>query len=213
MWAHFITDIIDIFFPPHEDVLKVRKLDYEKFATYVHLSFNEPHSTYTSLPYSEDAVRAVIRANKFYHDHHAAKLLGEVLGDMLIASREEYALIEHSAPWVLAAIPVSRARRDERGGNQVEWIINEVPKNIQNSFTYTPHLLERIHRESQTHLSKKERIQNMAGVFSVSDTTLIKGTTVVLVDDVIETGATMKDAMRALHEAGAKKVIGVVLAK
>ncbi len=76
-------------------------------------------------------------------------------------------------------------------------------------------MLQRANRVSQIEVPKEVRELNIAGAFSVPDSTRAKvaGKNVLVVDDVSETGATMKDMHRALYEAGAHLVIGVALAK
>lgn len=64
--------------------------------------------------------------------------------------------------------------------------------------------------KAQAGLNKMERAQNIKNSFIVLRR--LDGKTVIVVDDVITTGATLKEAARALKDVGAKKVIGVTLA-
>lgn len=60
--------------------------------------------------------------------------------------------------------------------------------------------------ETQTHLSRDKRAENMKSAFSASPNTSLKQKRIVLVDDVFTTGATTNDCARALHDAGAEEV-------
>ena len=65
----------------------------------------------------------------------------------------------------------------------------------------------------QAHLNRPERRQNQEGVFRVTRPASVKGRTVLLVDDVLTTGATAHSAARALRAAGAKQVVVAVIAR
>ena len=66
---------------------------------------------------------------------------------------------------------------------------------------------------SQVGLSRTQRAENMQGAFKVADGAAVKGRNVVLVDDVLTSGATANAASRALIRAGAKRVDVLVLAR
>jgi phosphoribosylpyrophosphate synthetase len=61
--------------------------------------------------------------------------------------------------------------------------------------------------------SPTERTANVRGLYTVSDRSVILGRTIILVDDVLTTGATMRECAQALWAAGARNVMGVVLAR
>jgi ComF family protein len=67
--------------------------------------------------------------------------------------------------------------------------------------------------QSQVGLTKVERIDNMQGAFRVRDGASVRGLNVVLVDDVLTSGATANAASRALLRAGAKRVDALVFAR
>ena len=59
----------------------------------------------------------------------------------------------------------------------------------------------------------KQRRENVAGVYALDDGADVSGLRILLVDDVVTTGATMSEAARILRKAGAKSVFGVTLAR
>ena len=61
-------------------------------------------------------------------------------------------------------------------------------------------------------LGPEERKRNIRGAFSVPDPALVRGKRVLLIDDVLTTGATVSEASRMLLEAGAKSVDVATLA-
>jgi len=65
----------------------------------------------------------------------------------------------------------------------------------------------------QVELSEGERKENIKGVFIIEKPEKIRGRKILLVDDVYTTGSTMKECAQLLKKAGAKEVIGIVIAR
>jgi competence protein ComFC len=110
---------------------------------------------------------------------------------------------------------MSAKRRSERGWNQTEILCEEILRlHEENLFEYAPHaLVKEKHTESQARtLSKRDRMTNVQLTMEVRDPEKIKNRNIVLLDDVTTTGATFKDARRALKEAGARKILCLALA-
>lgn len=61
-------------------------------------------------------------------------------------------------------------------------------------------------------LSEQERAENLKNAFAVTEAKALKGKNILLVDDILTTGATMAECAKVLREAGAKSVRGLVLA-
>lgn len=217
MHRHFFSSIIDLLFPPHPDVLATRSLIKTELHALISPSFSEPSNILTGLSYAHPSVRALIRANKFHSDQRAAQMLGEVLFELLAYIQEEYAFTHIGTTWILIPMPSSSERRAQRGGNQVEHIIKTLPKKTLHSLSYAPHILQRHHRKSQIQVTRAQRVENIRDAFYVSKkrraNNTLRGASILLIDDVSESGATMHDAMRALQEAGTEKIIGIALAR
>ena len=67
-------------------------------------------------------------------------------------------------------------------------------------------------RNQATLITKKERTENVKGVYTVVDPDVVKGKHILLLDDIITTGATPSDCARVLLTAGAKEVICAAIA-
>jgi len=107
----------------------------------------------------------------------------------------------------LVPVPLHRAKERERGYNQCTSICEGVSSVLGQPVL--PGLLRRLrYTESQTNLTPEERRVNVRGAFSVrrAEVNLIRGKRLVLVDDVLTTGATVMASAEALHRAGAGSV-------
>jgi len=60
--------------------------------------------------------------------------------------------------------------------------------------------------------NRRKRLENIKGAFFIKDKEKIKGKTILLIDDVVTTGGTLKEASLVLKEAQAKKVCAFTLA-
>ena len=79
---------------------------------------------------------------------------------------------------------------------------------------YAPELLLRTRAtQSQGGLSRQARKRNLAGAFAVSPGATVAGQTVILIDDVMTTGATLNAAAGVLHRAGAAEVRALTIAR
>jgi len=117
-------------------------------------------------------------------------------------------------PWpvdALVPIPLSRGRQAQRGYNQV--MLVAVPLADSMNLPTLPSALCRM-RETRTQvgLNAHERRQNVQQIFQ-ADSRLVRGRRILLMDDVITTGATIADAARALREAGASAVYAFSIAR
>lgn len=114
---------------------------------------------------------------------------------------------------LIIPIPLFYRRFNWRGFNQAELIAKSLADMIQQD--YQPNILLRIKESKpQADISEKtERLKNPNNVFRISDNISFKDKTIILVDDICTTGATLNECAKILKEAGAKKVIGLVFAR
>lgn len=107
---------------------------------------------------------------------------------------------------IIVPVPLHKIRENMRGYNQAEIIADTLDLGEKLK------ALKRVKLTSaQTELNEDERKLNPIGAFSCIKN--VEGMSVILVDDVFTTGATMEAAARALREAGAKEVWGFVVAR
>ena len=111
----------------------------------------------------------------------------------------------------MVPIPLGKKRLKERGYNQVAMVVK--PLSLHLGIDYRPAALVRAREtRSQVGLSATERKQNVVNAFQ-ADKNKVDGRTVLLMDDVSTTGATLSSAADALYASGAKEVYAVTLAR
>ncbi len=112
--------------------------------------------------------------------------------------------------WVVP-VPLHWRRHYGRGYNQAEALARELARRLDRSF-HAP-LRRVIHAPKLATLSAPARARVLREAFRARESSAIRGRTVLLVDDVLTTGATCGAAARALKRAGAKKVVVAVMAR
>ncbi|AMO22797.1 ComF family protein [Ramlibacter solisilvae] len=131
-----------------------------------------------------------------------------------------FAILLRSAPWVepvleqadlVVPMPLSRERLAERGFNQSLVLARRLaPRRVRHDL-----LLRVRHTRSQAALDRQARLANIKGAFAVDPMRVadVRGRRVVIVDDVMTSGASMYAAAEALRAAQAAGVTGIVLAR
>lgn len=113
---------------------------------------------------------------------------------------------------IVVGVPMTEEKQKQRGYNQA----NELAKNLAKfvNLPYDELTLKKIkNTDRQVDLEFEQRSKNVCDAFWVTDRKTFKGKDVLLVDDVLTTGATCDECAKALKKGGAKKVIVLTLAR
>jgi ComF family protein len=104
----------------------------------------------------------------------------------------------------LIPVPLASARKRERGYNQSELLARGLSRHWQ--IPVLDGVIARLRAtESQTRLTPEQRQSNVAGSFEIgSGIEALTGAHVVIVDDVVTTGATLNECAKVLYQAGAR---------
>lgn len=112
----------------------------------------------------------------------------------------------------LACVPLHHVRQRERGYNQARLLADGLARRLGKPVW--PRVLKRVRPTgTQTHLTARDRVTNVKGAFGVRRAERVRGKRILLVDDVMTTGATTSECARALKQAGAAVVSVVTLAR
>jgi ComF family protein len=148
---------------------------------------------------------SAIRRLKFSGATHVARTVAPLWAPILAAAVEE-------SDGIVVPVPLHWRRRWQRGFDQT-WLL--ATHACAHARIARPARALKRHRGSpaQSTLSAAARAANLVGAFSVRDPRVVDGRSIVLVDDVVTTGATLAAAAAPLLAAGAREVVGVALAR
>jgi len=154
-----------------------------------------------------DSFRQLIHHLKYQHKPD----LGERLGQYIAGFLPKYWVRQYA---YLIPIPLHKTKRRERGYNQAVFIAQGLSR--ETSVPVLPDALIRTRfTKTQTRLSREERKQNMHEVFELSASEQVirrmKKSTILVVDDIFTTGATLESAARTIHHTIGAPVYGITL--
>ena len=132
--------------------------------------------------------KKLIFAYKYNHKKIMAKLIAELV-------KEEFCyVLKREKIDVVVSVPVSRKRKNERGYNQVDEILNFLKVNYVQ--------LERIKNTKKMAgiLNEEDRNKNIKGAFKISGNIDFKNKNILILDDIITTGATLREIKSSILE-------------
>ncbi len=167
--------------------------------------------------YARPAVRRLIWQLKYRHTPALAKPLGMLLvryhHSITRGHTKHSNILENVGMFcVVVPIPLAAPRLRERGYNHAEEIAREFASALHLPLVSALHKIK--HTKPQAEMKEwDDRAKNVAGCFAAANPAAIEKKTVLLVDDVTTSGATLAEAAKTLKRAGAKAVIALVAAK
>ena len=154
---------------------------------------------------SEGTLQNIIHSFKYSKRFHIGILLGRKLAQ---------SIIDKIISWqidLIVPVPLHHLKKAERGFNQSDFIVRGLSDSLK--IPYSVKVIKRIRfTESQTKFDLEEREQNVSGAFKVKRKKFLAGKNILIVDDVITTGATINECAKALIENGAAKIYACSLA-
>ena len=154
--------------------------------------------SWAAVWYYEDTARRSLLRYKF----RGARSYASGYGRLLAMKLQE---VHPEGFDVLTWVPVSRLRRFTRGYDQVELLAQAVSSEL--GMEPMPLLRKIRHNRPQSGImGDAQRRANVLGVYRVENPELLQGKKVLLLDDIITTGATARECARVLLTAGAKEI-------
>lgn len=205
-----ISKLLDVFFPPKclfcrkPGNARVCAACKKKLEGQLTTQQGEFFSRSIAAMHYQNQVRDAIIRFKFQDQPGYATEFGVILSDMI---REHFKGQYDLITWV----PVSEMRKKKRGYDQAMLLAMAAALGLDDVAVET--LRKCRHNPAQASLKDSSaRRANVLGAYEVVDPELIAGKRILLIDDVITTGATLDEASRMLLASGAKEVLCAVLA-
>ena len=146
---------------------------------------------------TDKTLQHIIHALKYGKQFRIGVFLGELLAEGIKNKNWQIDLI--------VPVPIHHLKKAERGFNQSDFIAKGLSKSL--GIPYLTKLIKRTrYTESQTGMNIDERAKNVSNVFKIRNSKKIIEKNILLVDDVITTGATTLECGKSLVNAGAKSV-------
>lgn len=167
--------------------------------------YSQVKGVYSFLIFTKKGkVQALLHALKYKGRPEVGVLLGTMLA-------REMPQGTFSGADLLVSVPLHKKRLKERGYNQSDAFAEGLSEVTGVPWSGTL-LVRTRYTKSQTGKTKLERHDNVEGIFEVPDPRQIAGRNIILVDDVLTTGATLEACLEVLIHAGCRNVIIMTLA-
>ena len=199
------NEILDIVYPIEEKCIICRTDGFIGLCPYCKSSINRAAVENDNLSYGfyGGVIKTLILKFKYENDFTAGYLLSKLLIEMI---EEEKIYAD-----VICYVPMTKKSEKKRGFNQCELIAKNIGYHI--NIPVSDCIKKIKNTKEQKTLTKEERIKNLRGVFKINRIKDIKDKNVILIDDVMTTGATINECKDVLKKSGANKITVLTIAK
>lgn len=168
---------------------------------------HKPHFDFAwSACLYEDPLKALIIQFKYYQKTYYRQFFAYLMKNFLEIYRLDIMQFD-----IIVPIPLHPSRLRERGYNQAQLLAQPIA-DFYNISLLSKFFLRARPTEHQTSLGEKERWTNIHRAFRITDSRRFKNKNILIIDDLLTTGATASEAARTLKSAGAKTVGVLTLA-
>lgn len=219
MISRYLSDLASLFFPKTCAGCDIPLVYGEKLictSCWYHLPFTVPHDgignlstgQFASFLYFLDSsrVQRIIYQLKYKNRPEIGSLFGEKYG----------AILQETAPFneadLIVPVPLHPIKFRKRGYNQSAFFARGLSHSMQKPMAEQCLIRHRA-TQSQTTKNRYQRYENMDAAFQLVDVATIAGKHILLVDDVLTTGATLEACSNVLLKGGAIQVSSVTIAK
>lgn len=167
---------------------------------------------FVSSKYQEQFPRDLLHAVKYDFATIYARTISEKIKQTLLQCSVPQTVLENPKQYLVIPVPLFGRKKRGRGFNQTEILGREIAEFLKIEFDKEC-LVKTKETLSQSSLEKEKRKENVSGVFEVDRDKSLKRKTILLIDDVYTSGATMEECAHILKRAKAREVWGIVFAK
>jgi ComF family protein len=153
--------------------------------------------------YYDETARSIIKGYKFDHYRALSGPIARHMADVMTSSN-------YNPKSILVPVPTATGRVRERGFDHTATVCADIAKRL--GLPWQP-LLLRFGQSKQVGASRKQRLTQLENSYRVSSSATVAGRHIILVDDVITTGATIETAAKTLKAQGASSVSALIFAQ
>jgi competence protein ComFC len=175
----------------------------------------EHKNIFALYDYKDPLIKKIVWQLKYSHHRRLGKILGKILYNSLLEKISEINEFSKGKKIIILPVPITRKRTILRGYNQSEEIARGFCEENKDIFEINSKIIARKKGflPQAKIKNRKERFANITGAFYLKNKKVhIRGRTIIIIDDVTTTGATLREIMRLLKNYGAKKVFGFTIA-
>jgi len=226
LFLHLISFFTDALFPIPKAEQWIFNTPKEEIFKILPRAFVSPiPESFGVFSYKDEHVQRLIWAIKYKKSKQASIIAGFALHRFIkifaqvLPTDETLPVANESQKIIVIPMPVSKQRRRERGFNQCELLTAEI-KRLENAESYKIIIVNNLlirsrHTSRQTLKDKSHREESTEGLFKVDGKILdskFKNMTFIIIDDVVTTGSTMKEAVSTMRKAGFTSTWGLSVA-
>lgn len=168
---------------------------------------NSPGSVWITTNY-EGLAKTAVQKYKFSQ----LRAAGTSIAALMVQTLEDFGIREQikKKEYIVVAVPTATSRRRQRGFDHSQLLAGRIAKILEIKNVAA---LGRLGQSRQVGAQRSVRKKQITGKYYVRLPHLIKDRNILLIDDVVTTGATLREATKVLRQAGAKRVDALVFAK
>lgn len=170
-----------------------------------------PGETLAVFAYRDPVMRKIIWNLKYKGKSNIAEDLAGILSDTILGELEDLLIYDGANTTSLVPLPMSKKRLKARGKNHTLTLAHAI-SNRTNIEVYDCLYKNKDTVRQALIKNRAKRLLNVKNSMELKSGFSVKGKNIVLVDDIVTTGATIEEAKRVLKKSGARKVIALVVA-
>lgn len=197
-----VTSLLSLLVPPRSTEKMVEHLSPEDLR-----ALTLPDIRDGLLPYHDPRVKALVWELKYHRNGRALSIAGALLAEHVadIAAEEMREVL-------LVPVPMSDRGRLERGFDHAYELCRDIARRVERC-SVAPLLEKTRETPRQATLPAEARKTNLSGVFAVRAPVPSSSAHIVVIDDVVTTGATFRESERVLRSAGVERIRCLALAR
>lgn len=168
---------------------------------------NAPNHVWVSTDH-EGLAKHLIEKFKFAHQRVAAKTISEIMAETFLTHNSDPQI--KSKSYLIVPVPTASSRMRQRSFDHTSLLARKLSNSLGFDMKAT---LSRLGQNQQVGASRHLRATQAEGAYYARSPSSVKGRNILMVDDVVTTGATLSEAAKTLRQAGARSVDALVFAK